>query len=798
MPKGKVSVPSTLSGHAAEIYSSAFTGAYEGTCKDREDRDACAAKIAWSAVKGKYKKEGDSWVAKAGDPVVGPISSVPNAGITEAPTTSGEYSYDSPKGLKGTKAQRWKLVFARALAEECRNSDNPVECARAVANAKVGYTETDVEPIEKTIGRVKGEKYPLLKLRGGPGSGHHGHKGRPGKVGGSLPSGGASLREPGGLGNLPKGSEPHFVPGGRGVISPNRVRELLEKYDSIEQAKMVLNNMQENPDLALNARELEQAIRLYEFYNDPDDGDRGMDFAEQEYGAGFGGGDYLSESGGKYEPSTLEKKLDGMRRHKFLTKELENKLPPLYSTENDPDPMVYAKWFHPYATQEWYATEYDPEQGMFFGWVNSGTPELGYFSRQELAEANPRGVPVERDKYFKPKPLSEVKEEARRQIPPEEYNFRLNSTATRGEVPMDEKTPLTGEKLEGYKRRANERRHLNAVDYELIRTMGDQPIVRPERIPSTVWRTFPPRFKTVRAEATRRIIERNYAQAVEDAQMAGWKAKINHYQPEEYYFTKSYPVDGHEVIIRAVLIRNEESVDWELYHLGAFASGTDAVQLPYKVLRHHHKNRMKIPHIERGGPGSGHHGHKGRPGEVGGSLPSGASGAPRLQGFDASGNLIWDRPIDKVIDLHAKDPEQFRKGYYEVHLGEKFFKDSGNRVTIDADYLDKWAPGWRDYLVPTDESGQPKGLKEPGGDYGDLGEKSLSEIASLIRQDWKKVNFAAKPYLEALGTLESISDNYMFDSGKSIVAYFLSNAGQWKGETAREVKKELNRRLKGS
>jgi hypothetical protein len=29
--------------------------------------------------------------------------------------------------------------------------------------------------------------------------------------------------------------------------------------------------------------------------------------------------------------------------------------------------------------------------------------------------------------------------------------------------------------------------------------------------------------------------------------------------------------------------------------------------------------------VERGGPGSGHHGHKGRPGEVGGSLPSGAT-----------------------------------------------------------------------------------------------------------------------------------------------------------------------------
>ena len=40
-------------------------------------------------------------------------------------------------------------------------------------------------------------------------------------------------------------------------------------------------------------------------------------------------------------------------------------------------------------------------------------------------------------------------------------------------------------------------------------------------------------------------------------------------------------------------------------------------------------------------------------------------------------------------------------------------------------------------------------------------------------------------------TLDSIDDNYMFDSAKSIVAYFLSNAGTWRGEKAKEIKKEL-------
>jgi len=64
---GSVTVPSTLKGHAADIWRAAFLASCEGTCKGREDKDSCAASIAWTAVKENYKK-GDSgeWVAKGG------------------------------------------------------------------------------------------------------------------------------------------------------------------------------------------------------------------------------------------------------------------------------------------------------------------------------------------------------------------------------------------------------------------------------------------------------------------------------------------------------------------------------------------------------------------------------------------------------------------------------------------------------------------------------------------------------------------------------------------------------------
>jgi hypothetical protein len=70
--------------------------------------------------------------------------------------------------------------------------------------------------------------------------------------------------------------------------------------------------------------------------------------------------------------------------------------------------------------------------------------------------------------------------------------------------------------------------------------------------------------------------------------------------------------------------------------------------------------------------------------------------------------------------------------------------------------------------------------------------RPLSLIVKEIRADWKNVNYAAKPYLDAMETLGSIKENYFCDSGVSVVLYFLCNAQTWKGEVARRVKKELN------
>jgi hypothetical protein len=55
------------------------------------------------------------------------------------------------------------------------------------------------------------------------------------------------------------------------------------------------------------------------------------------------------------------------------------------------------------------------EKDTFFGYVEGDYRELGYFSLSELEKIRgPLGLKVERDLYWKPKPLSEVKKDVKR------------------------------------------------------------------------------------------------------------------------------------------------------------------------------------------------------------------------------------------------------------------------------------------------------------------------------------------------------------------------------------------------
>ena len=94
----------------------------------------------------------------------------------------------------------------------------------------------------------------------------------------------------------------------------------------------------------------------------------------------------------------------------LLPEEVQAKLPPLYSQEEKGwDAVAQVKYFTPWSGWTWWATEYSPEERVFFGLVEGFERELGYFSLEELESVRgPGGLTVERDLYWNPKPLREV------------------------------------------------------------------------------------------------------------------------------------------------------------------------------------------------------------------------------------------------------------------------------------------------------------------------------------------------------------------------------------------------------
>ena len=110
--------------------------------------------------------------------------------------------------------------------------------------------------------------------------------------------------------------------------------------------------------------------------------------------------------GDKFEPPHME----------LLTDEIRAKLPKLYTNEKlGMNAIAQVKFFTPAGMWTWYATEFDGED-LFFGLVVGFEIELGYFSLSELQEVRDGlGLSVERDKFFEPTTLKELKEQYRRE-----------------------------------------------------------------------------------------------------------------------------------------------------------------------------------------------------------------------------------------------------------------------------------------------------------------------------------------------------------------------------------------------
>lgn len=73
---------------------------------------------------------------------------------------------------------------------------------------------------------------------------------------------------------------------------------------------------------------------------------------------------------------------------------------------------------------------------------------------------------------------------------------------------------------------------------------------------------------------------------------------------------------------------------------------------------------------------------------------------------------------------------------------------------------------------------------------------TVSEIAYAIAKDWKNISPYAADYLNAMKEINDIEGNYIHDSAKSVVLYFLANASSYRGESARAYKDLLKKMVK--
>lgn len=98
----------------------------------------------------------------------------------------------------------------------------------------------------------------------------------------------------------------------------------------------------------------------------------------------------------------------------LLTKEIEKRFNQIGSQENVKDPIVVVKFFNPAGIGTWFATEYDPIDKIFFGYVslfNNHNNEWGNFSAEELESfVGSYGLGIERDAHCTEKTISEWKE----------------------------------------------------------------------------------------------------------------------------------------------------------------------------------------------------------------------------------------------------------------------------------------------------------------------------------------------------------------------------------------------------
>ncbi len=97
---------------------------------------------------------------------------------------------------------------------------------------------------------------------------------------------------------------------------------------------------------------------------------------------------------------------------KLLTAELLDRFAKVGSQADVRDPIIIAHYFNPVGSGDWYASEFDPEDKIFYGYTSifgDWNDEWGSFSLEEFESLKlPFGLSIERDLYWNERPASQV------------------------------------------------------------------------------------------------------------------------------------------------------------------------------------------------------------------------------------------------------------------------------------------------------------------------------------------------------------------------------------------------------
>jgi hypothetical protein len=154
---------------------------------------------------------------------------------------------------------------------------------------------------------------------------------------------------------------------------------------------------------------------------------------------------------------------------------------------------------------------------------------------------------------------------------------------------------------------------------------ADKVIVRPSHMGSNEWMARPLALRTLRAQIVERSIQRSYDDAVEMTTAEGWQPITNPTRSGEFIFQRWLDTPDGQLLQRAILVRRSGTFEWRMRELTRGASLSLAVQVPADERRYGDDRPFEL--MTRGGPGSGHYGHEGRPGQRGGSAPGDEGGS---------------------------------------------------------------------------------------------------------------------------------------------------------------------------